>query len=174
MKRGVLGCVVALAIGCVVPAQAQEGELESTTLRLDRATFEELGAATVTVVPLGSAEPTKAGFRFPVLRATLAESAARIQNRGGIEFRSGAGAIKLKHFKVRFEALGAGGTLSARSAEGHVRVAKLQLTHVADDDDQLIPVRAKAELAADGAKALTDALGLEIEKGLELGKLRFR
>jgi hypothetical protein len=171
---GGLVSAVALMIGLAVPAQAQEEGLEATTWRLDEETFENLAAATVVLQPLGSAEETQAGFRFPVIRDTLAENAARVEHRGGVAFQSGAGELKLKHFKFRIDALGAAGTLAAQTPDGRVRLADVKLTHIRDDDAQLIPEKAKMELAGDGARALTDALGLEIEKGLPLGKLRFR
>jgi hypothetical protein len=169
--------LVAAGTALAVTAPAAHGAVDlsggTTRLTLDRGTAKALGSLGVSVAPTGAARSRGRHVRFPISGGAIdpASAAGRIDHRGGLRFRAGGNALKIRDFRVR---VGGRITLSARA--GGSRVTLLDLTgrpRVTRSGFGTNVAGLTARLNRTAARTLNTVFGVDaFRKGLKLGTVK--
>jgi hypothetical protein len=142
-----------------------------TKLKPDSDTFEALADMSIAVETTGKAEFKPSGAKFPVSGGDI-DPTAGFQgiygHRGGLMFsRSDGAAIKFKHLTIEIEQNKA--KLFASASGSELKLAALKNGQIAGTDTSFQLKDAEAELAKQGAEALSETFDFDFHKGIPLG-----
>jgi hypothetical protein len=142
----------------------------TTTLALDPGTAAALTDAGIAVAPIGPARATSAGIVFPVTGGRLSADplGGRIRHAGGLRLASDDAAVRLRRFVIELDS---SPNLTAKVGGSRVSILDLDLSQaeLSVTGRRVAASGVIATLSADGAAALNQAFGLQLEEGLTIG-----
>jgi hypothetical protein len=142
----------------------------ATTLALDPATAEALTGAGIAVAPIGPARATRDGIAFPITGGRLSTDplGGRIRHSGGLRLASDDTVVRLRRFIINLDERP---DLTARVGGSRVSILDLDLSRarLSVAGRNVTASGVVATLSAEGAAALNQAFGLQLEEGSTIG-----
>ena len=178
-RSSLLALFVSLALASFAGGAAADGSKTgkkakvvggATTLALDPGTAAALTDAGIAVAPIGPARATPDGITFPITGGRLSADplGGRIRHAGGLRLASDDAVVRLRRFVIELDE---SPNLTARVGGSRVSILDLDLSQarLSVTGRKVMASGVIATLSADGAAALNQAFGLQLEEGLIIG-----